>query len=45
MLLGKQVALGHMTTDRNVYQFSPPLVGEVIVCVVINQVSLHCFVI
>lgn len=45
MLLGKQVALGHMTIDRNAYQFLPPLVGEVIVCVGINQVSLHCFVI
>lgn len=45
MLLGKQVALGHMTTDRKVYQFLPPLVGEVIVCVAINQVSLHYFAI
>lgn len=45
MLLGKQVALGDMTTNRNVHQFLPPPVGEVIVCVAINQVTLHCFVI
>lgn len=45
MLLGKQVALGHVTIGRNRYHFLPPLVGEPIICVTINQVSLHCFVV
>lgn len=45
MLLGKQVAIGHTTIDRNTCQFLPPLVSDVIVCVAINEALLDGIVI